>query len=135
LTHPVGLLDTNTVILMAGIAPSDLPEKPLISAITIAELSVGPLIATDEEVRAARLGHLQQADADYESLPFDTAAARAFGQVAASMRRAGRTSAARAYDAMLAAVAVANGLPLYTCNPADFEGIDGLTVVAVPHPG
>lgn len=135
MTHPVGLLDTNTVILMAGIAPSDLPEKPLISAITIAELSVGPLIATDEEVRAARLGHLQQADADYESLPFDTAAARAFGQVAASMRRAGRTSAARAYDAMLAAVAVANGLPLYTCNPADFEGIDGLTVVAVPHPG
>lgn len=135
MTHPVGLLDTNTVILMAGIAPSDLPEKPLISAITIAELSVGPLIATDEEVRAVRLGHLQQADADYESLPFDTAAARAFGQVAASMRRAGRTSAARAYDAMLAAVAVANGLPLYTCNPADFEGIDGLTVVAVPHPG
>jgi len=135
LTHPVGLLDTNTVILLGHIEPADLPERPLISSITIAELSMGPLIATDEEVRAERLGHLQQAEADYESLPFDSAAARAFGQVAASMRRAGRTSAARAYDAMIAAVAVANGLPIYTCNPADFEGIDGLTVVTVPHPG
>ena len=35
---------------------------------------------------------------------------------------------------MIAAVAVANGLPLYTCNPEDFAGIDGLTVIAVPHP-
>jgi tRNA(fMet)-specific endonuclease VapC len=46
----------------------------------------------------------------------------------------GSKSAARAYDAMIAAVAVANDLPLYTCNPDDFTGIDGLRVVAVPHP-
>jgi hypothetical protein len=25
-------------------------------------------------------------------------------------------------------------LPVYTCNPADFSGIDGLTVVAIPVP-
>ena len=104
------------------------------SAITLAELSVGPLIAHDDGVRAMRQAHLQQAEADYESLPFDTAAARAFGQVAASMRRAGRTSSARSFDAMIAAVALANDLPLYTCNPTDFQGIDGLTVVPVPHP-
>ena len=59
----------------------------------------------------------------------------AFGQVATSLRRSGRKAAARTYDAMIAAVALANGLPLFTCNPADFTGIDGLTVVAVPHPG
>lgn len=135
MTDSIGLLDTNTVILLGRIEPADLPDKPLLSTITLGELSVGPLIATDEEVRAVRLAHLQQAETDYESLPFDAAAARAFGQVSASMRRAGRTSAARAYDAMIAAVALANDLPLYTCNPADFEGIDGLTVVAVPHPG
>jgi hypothetical protein len=35
---------------------------------------------------------------------------------------------------MIAATALANGLPLYTCNPKDFAGIDGLTVVAVPVP-
>jgi hypothetical protein len=35
---------------------------------------------------------------------------------------------------MIASIAVANGFPLYTCNPDDFVGIDGLTVVAVPVP-
>ncbi|MHB1500206.1 MAG: PIN domain-containing protein, partial [Candidatus Dormibacteria bacterium] len=58
-----------------------------------------------------------------------------FGQVASSLRRAGRKPAARAYDAMIAAVAIANSLPLYTCNPADVAGIEGIEVVAVPHPG
>jgi tRNA(fMet)-specific endonuclease VapC len=40
----------------------------------------------------------------------------------------------RASDAMIAAIAVANGLAVYTCNPADFAGIDGLEEVAIPHP-
>jgi predicted nucleic acid-binding protein len=35
---------------------------------------------------------------------------------------------------MIAAVACANDLPLYTCNPRDFAGIDGLAVVEVAHP-
>jgi hypothetical protein len=35
---------------------------------------------------------------------------------------------------MIAAVAVANDLPLYTCNPTDFAGIDGLDIVAIAHP-
>ena len=65
-------------------------------------------------------------------LAFDAAAARAFGRVAASLRAAGRKPAARAYDALIAATALANGLPVYTANPADFSGIDGLVVVAVP---
>jgi len=51
---------------------------------------------------------LQQAEADFEPLPFDSDAARAFGQVAASLRRAGRKTSARAYDAMIAAIAIAN---------------------------
>lgn len=65
---------------------------------------------------------------------FDAAAARTFGQVAASLRRAGRKPSARAYDAMIAAICVANDLPIHTCNPGDFSGIDRLSVVAVPHP-
>ena len=64
-------------------------------------------------------------------LAFDAAAARAFGRVAASLRAAGRKPAAGAYDALIAATALANGLPVYTANPADFSGIDGLEVVAV----
>ena len=66
---------------------------------------------------------LQQAEADFDSLPFDADAARAFGRVAASPRHAGRKVHARAYDAMIASTAIANRLPLYTVNPADFEGI------------
>jgi tRNA(fMet)-specific endonuclease VapC len=35
---------------------------------------------------------------------------------------------------MIAAVAVANELPLYTCNPDDFAAIGQLSAVEVPHP-
>jgi hypothetical protein len=130
-----GLLDTSAVILLRRLRdPGALPEIPLISTITLAELSVGPLVATDDVERAARLAHLQQAEADFVPLPFDADAARAFGQIAASLRRSGRKASARTYDAMIAAIAVSNELPLYTSNPDDFAGIDGLTVVAIPHP-
>lgn len=130
--HPAGILDTGTVILLSRLVdPDALPEAPTITSITLAELSVGPLVAADEDERARRQAHLQQAEADFDPLPFDAPAARAFGQVAASLRRAGRKPAARAYDALIAAVAIANDLPLYTVNPADFAGIDGLDLVPV----
>ncbi|HEY5143959.1 MAG TPA: type II toxin-antitoxin system VapC family toxin [Solirubrobacteraceae bacterium] len=130
-----GVLDTSTVIRLSQISdPTLLPAEPLITAVTLAELSVGPLVADDERERSARQAHLQQAEADFDPLPFDAAAARAFGRVAASLRCAGRKPAARAYDAMIAAIALANDLPLYTCNPDDFSGIDGLEVVAVRSP-
>ena len=131
-----GILDTSTVIAMAQITdPAALPAEPLITAVTLAELSAGPLVARDDRERAARQAHLQQAEADFDPLPFDRAAARAFGQVAASLRKSGRKPAARAYDALIAATALANRLPVYTCNAADFEGIDGLEVVPVALPG
>lgn len=130
-----GILDTSTLILLGRIAEgSALPSEPLITSITLAELSVGPLVAHTDEESAARQAHLQQAEADFEALPFDAAAARSFGQVAASLRRAGRKPTARAYDAMIAAIGVANDLPVHTCNPDDFASIEGLTVVEVPHP-
>jgi tRNA(fMet)-specific endonuclease VapC len=130
-----GVLDTSAVIMLPRFEDaSALPKEPLITAVTLAELSVGPLVAKDEQERAARQAHLQQAESDFDPLPFDAAAARAFGQVAASLRRAGRKPAARAYDAMIAAIALANGLPVYTCNPADFAGIDDLDLVPLPTP-
>jgi hypothetical protein len=113
---------------------SALPDEPMITAVTLAELSVGPLVAAEEGERAARQAHLQQAESDFVPLPFDASAARAFGRVAASLRRAGRKTSARAYDAMIAATAIANGLPVHTCNPDDFVGIEELEVVPVPVP-
>lgn len=110
----------------------DFRSEPLMTAITLAELSVGPLVATDKHERAARQAHLQQVESDFDRLPFDDAAARAFGRVAASLRRGGRKPAARAYEALIAATALAHDLPVYTTNPCDLQGIDGLTVVDVP---
>jgi tRNA(fMet)-specific endonuclease VapC len=133
--HERGVLDTSAVLLLPEIEdPSALPEQPVITAVTLAELSVGPLVARDERERSARQAHLQQAEADFKPLPFDAAAARSFGRVAASLRRAGRKTSARSYDAMIAATALANGLPLYTANARDFESIEGLEVVAVSAP-
>lgn len=133
--HVRGILDTSTVILLSQLDdPQLLPDEPLITAITLAELTVGPLVATSDTERAARQAHLQQAEADFDALPFDAAAARAFGRVAAALRQSGRKPAAPSYDAMIAATALANALPLYTCNPEDFRGIEGLEVVAVPMP-
>jgi predicted nucleic acid-binding protein len=131
----LGILDTSTLLLLARISDrSALPSEPLITTVTLAELSVGPLVATTDSERAARQAHLQQAEADFDPLPFDVGAARAFGRVAASLRQAGRKPAARAYDAMIAAIALSRGLPLHTFNPSDVVGIDGLRVIAVPLP-
>jgi tRNA(fMet)-specific endonuclease VapC len=130
-----GIIDTSTLILLGRLQETDtLPDEPQITAITLAELSVGPLVASTDEERSARQAHLQQAEADFDPLPFDAAAARVFGRVAAGLRRAGRKPAARAYDAMIAAIAISNDLPVYTCNPRDFAGIEELTVVAIAHP-
>lgn len=133
--HLRGVLDTSTVIVLPRLTePNRLPAEPLITAVTLAELSVGPLVASTERERAERQAHVQQAEVDFDPLPFDSAAARTFGRVAASLRRAGRKSAVRAYDAMIAAIALSKGLPVLTCNPDDFAGIDGLEVVPVPIP-
>lgn len=135
MSHARGILDTSTVIMLGRLDdPAVLPDEPLITAITLAELTVGPLVATSDQERAARQAHLQQAESDFDALPFDASAARAFGRVAASLRRSGRKTTARSYDAMIAATALAHALPVYTCNPDDFLGIDGLEVVEVPAP-
>ena len=131
--HKRGILDIRTVILLPRIgSPEFLPEEPLLTVVTLAEFTVGPLVATSDEERAARQAHRQQAESDFEPIPFVANAARAFGQVAASLRRSGRKTSARSYDAMIAAIAIANELPLYTCNSSDFSDIAGLDLVVVP---
>ena len=121
-----GLLDTSAVISLGDLNPDNLPDICLISAITLAELSAGPLTATTTQEQAARQARLQQAERDFDPLPFDAPCARAFGQVSADLRAAGRKTRARSYDAMIAATAIANGLPLFTLNPQDFAHITRL---------
>lgn len=130
-----GVIDTNTVILLEKIIDvSALPQEPMITSVTLAELSVGPLVASNPQEQAIRQLRLQQAESDFHPLPFDAAAARSFGRVSASLRRGGRKSQARAFDAMIAAIAISNNLPLFTCNPTDFENIEDLDLRPIPHP-
>lgn len=133
MSHPRGVLDTAAVLRLRELDEGDLPDEAVITTITLAELSVGPLVADDPATRAARQAHLQNAEANFgDPLPFDAAAARAFGRIAAELRAAGRKPAARAFDALIAATAAAEGLPVYTFNAGDFAGISGLEVVALP---
>ena len=130
-----GLVDTNILILRRVLDSSELPPFMSICAITLAELSAGPHHTGDPAERARRLDLLQRAEAAFDPLPFDTEAARAFGQVCAAVLAAGRKTRGRIPDLMIASVAIANHLPLYTTNPVDFEGLEELlTVKAVSVP-
>ena len=77
---------------------------------------------------------LETVVAELVVLPFDGMAARAYGDVVGALRRAGRRERARTMDLLIAATAVAHGLALYTVNPSDFAGIDGLELHALRHP-
>jgi hypothetical protein len=126
------VLDTSALLTVPLLTDGKaLPAEPLITAITLAELSAGPHIAQDAEERVRRQLHAQQAEADFTPLPFDADAARAFGRVAADLRQRGRKTSARAFDALIAAVALSRGLPVYTANPRDFDQISGLEVFDV----
>ncbi|MEA2562085.1 MAG: hypothetical protein QOH06_3589 [Acidobacteriota bacterium] len=128
-----GILDTSVVIDLEQIDPSRLPIEVAISTITMAELAAGPHATSDPEERARRQDRLQRAEAAFNPLPFDAEAARAYGRIYAAVVAAGRKArGARAIDLLVAAVACAAGLPLYTRNPDDFRALGKLVeVVAV----
>jgi predicted nucleic acid-binding protein len=130
---PRGLLDTCAVIDLDRLQESELPLEIAISAVTIAELATGPHATEDPHERAARMERLQAAEATFDQIPFDAAAARAYGRVYAAIVAAGRKArGARALDMLIAATALANDLPLYTSNPEDFEGLtDVLDLISV----
>ena len=116
-----GLLDTSVVISLERVRPEQLPAEPAITAITLAELAAGPHATDDEDERARRQDRLQRVEALLDPLPFDAAAARAYGRIYAATRsRRRKPRGARAVDLMIAAVALANDLALFTCNPDDF---------------
>jgi hypothetical protein len=129
-------LDTCVVIALGAVDPDELPEEQAITTVTLGELSVGPLITDDPGEQARRLAVLQAAEHDFAAsmLPYDQAAARAFGTVMAGALRRARTSRARVPDLQIAAIALVNGLALYTINVADFAGVEGLEVRAVTAP-
>ena len=123
----VGLLDTSVIIDWDDPAVSTaLPDEAAISAVTLAELTAGPHLASRSDERARRQARLQQVEATFDAIAFDAAAARSYGQVVAAVVEIGRSHRRRIADLLIAATAHANGLPLYTRNPDDFDGLEKL---------
>lgn len=139
-----GLLDTNILIMRNWVAPGELPNEMAISAITLAELSAGPhqvrpnseqSFYDEHAERARRLDVLQRAEHEFDPIPFGVEAARAYGRMTAAVVAVGRNPRRRTADLMIAATAVVEGLPLFTMNPDDFNGLGNLlTVVPVVRP-
>ncbi|MEP6697326.1 MAG: type II toxin-antitoxin system VapC family toxin [Pseudonocardiales bacterium] len=123
------LLDTSVVIDLDRIAAAALPAQVAVSAVTMAELAAGPAAARDPSERARRQDRLQRAEAAFDPLPLDIEGARAYGRIYAAVVAHGRDPRRRLAVLLIAAVAVANGLPLVTRNADDFAGLEGLVEV------
>ncbi|MBV9523736.1 MAG: type II toxin-antitoxin system VapC family toxin [Alphaproteobacteria bacterium] len=130
------VLDTNVLSELMRPAPDAAVERWIaaqasgaifISAVTEAELRYGIALLPDGRRRlalTAAFEALMREDFRGRILPFDSAAAVAYAEIAASRRRAGRPIAQA--DAQIAATAKSRGAGLATRNSADFVdcGID-----------
>jgi len=127
-----GLIDTSVVIDLERVAPDTLPPEIAIATVTLAELAAGPHAAEDPTERARRQARLQCTEATFDAIPFDAAAARAYGRLWAEVASAGRKARGkRALDLLIAATALAAELPLYTRSPSDFDGLGALIDVTM----
>jgi predicted nucleic acid-binding protein len=130
-TEPVELperaiLDTS-VVIADSVAP--IPGVLAISAVTLAELHFGVLVAKTSEVRAERLRRLSVLQQRFDALPVDEAVAGSYGRLASVVVDAGRQPRRRVMDLLIAATAHAHGARLYTRNPGDFAGLEDLIAV------
>ncbi|CAL9582952.1 PIN domain-containing protein [Saccharothrix sp. NPDC042600] len=128
------LLDTCVVIRLEDIDFGDLARaEPVISSVTAAELAYG-LDVDDPVERFARTERYYAALDRFDVLPFDLAAAKVYGTLAALVRRSGRSPRPRRMDLQIAATAAAHGLPVLTSNVKDFTGLDRVVEVIGVHP-
>ncbi|WP_204802154.1 type II toxin-antitoxin system VapC family toxin [Mycobacterium riyadhense] len=125
-----GLVDTSVVVDWHDPAViAALPDEMAVSAITMAELAVGPQLASSPVEAAKRQARLQEVESVLEPIAFDAAAARSYGLVAAAVVREGRKPRSRFANLLIAATAHASRLDLYTRNGDDFTGLEGLVRV------
>jgi predicted nucleic acid-binding protein len=126
------LIDTSVAVEIRDLDASQFPTEVAISSLTLGELVTGPYAAKDELTQARRRSHLQFVEANLQALPFDSSCARAYGVVYAAVERMGRKPrGGRVIDLMIAATALANDLPLYTCNAKDLRGLEDLIEIVM----
>jgi predicted nucleic acid-binding protein len=120
------ILDTS-VVIAADVSP--LEGELAVSAVTLAELHFGVLVAKDQNVRAERLRRLLLLQRTFDAVPVDRAVAASYGHLAAAIVEAGPRPRARSMDLLIAATAHAHSARLYTLNVADFVGLENLVEV------
>lgn len=117
------VLDTSVLL---GPNPGEIEGDIAISSASLAELHFGVLVARSDATRATRLRRLAVIEQTFQALPVDAAVAREYGRLAAAVVAAGRQPRARVMDLLIAATASAHGAQLYTRNPSDLLGLEGV---------
>ncbi|MGQ0482860.1 MAG: type II toxin-antitoxin system VapC family toxin [Pseudonocardia sp.] len=121
-----GILDTS-VVIATDVSP--IAGELALSAVTLAELHFGVLVARDHATRAERLRRLSILQRQFDALPVDEAVVASYGQLAATITDIGRQPRTRAMDLLIAATAHAHSARLYTRNAKDLIGLGDLVEV------
>jgi predicted nucleic acid-binding protein len=115
-----GLLDTSVFIAReSGRALTELPDQVAVSVVTLGELELGVLAATDDLRRARRAQTLALAR-EADPIPVTEAVMSAWARLVIDCRREGVHRTIRLTDALIAATAVVHGLPVVTQDD-DFD--------------
>ena len=120
-----GLLDTSVFIAREQSRPlRALPEQVAVSVVTIGELELGVLAASDPEARARRADTLALARAA-DPIPVSEAVMGAFARLVHDCR--GADARPSVLDALIAATGIEHGLPVVTQDT-------GFRAMAAAHP-
>ncbi|MDA8302327.1 MAG: PIN domain-containing protein [Actinomycetota bacterium] len=124
------LLDTSFFVATESGRPlgsMDEVTETEVSVVTLAELTVGVLVANDTD-RPARVATLSMVESTWDPLPVDAEVARQFARIVATLRAAGRR--VPVLDALVAATAVVEQIPVVT-QDHDYDAIRGVQVIRV----
>ena len=123
----LALADTSVFITLEQDRPiaGPPPEEVAVSVITVAELRLGVLAASDGPTRARRLETLSRAES-LDPFPVDRGVAHAWAALRLALRDAGRRMPLN--DSWIAATAIANHIPI-AAQDDDYDDIPGLEVI------
>jgi predicted nucleic acid-binding protein len=124
------LLDTSFFVATESGRPlgeMDGVTETEVSVVTLAELTVGVLIANDAD-RATRVATLSAVESTWDPLPVDAEVARQFARIVAALRASRRRIPI--LDALVAATAAVEQIPIVT-QDRDYDAIPGVEVIRV----